>query len=118
LSVADRCVLPLPLRHRKELEVPAVRTLARSGPLLPRRTHRGRHQHRRRQHLPPHARCDAHQPAQALSLDAIAESTIEDAQLDMLSARPIAQRHAMPTWKRGDEFKAARQRALAALDGR
>lgn len=46
------------------------------------------------------------------------DGMIEDAQLDRLSGRPIAQGHAMPTWKRADEFKAARQHALAALDGR
>jgi hypothetical protein len=39
---------------------------------------------------------------------------IEDAQLAMLSAWLVAQADAMPTWKPGDEFEAARKRALAA----
>ena len=43
---------------------------------------------------------------------------IQDAQLAMLSAWLIAQADALPTWKPGDEFAAARQRALAALDGK
>ena len=39
---------------------------------------------------------------------------IEDAKLDMLSAGwLIAQADAMPTWNPGDEFEAARKRALA-----
>ena len=36
------------------------------------------------------------------------------AQLAMLSAWLVAQADAMPTWKPGDEFEAARKRALAA----
>ena len=40
---------------------------------------------------------------------------IEDAQRDMLLAWLIAQAQAMPSWKPGDEFEAARTRALAAL---
>ena len=40
---------------------------------------------------------------------------IEDAKLDMLSAWLVAQADAMPTWNPGDEFEAARKRALAAV---
>ena len=40
---------------------------------------------------------------------------VEDAQLELLSAWLIAQSDVMPTWKPGDEFEAARKRALAAL---
>jgi hypothetical protein len=40
---------------------------------------------------------------------------IEDAQLDMLAGWLIAEAPAMPVWKAGDEFEAARKRALAEL---
>jgi Zn-dependent M28 family amino/carboxypeptidase len=43
------------------------------------------------------------------------DGMIEDAQLELLSAWLIAQADAMPAWKPGDEFEAARKRALAAL---
>jgi len=43
---------------------------------------------------------------------------IEDAQLVMLSTWLIAQADALPTWKPGDEFEAARKQALAAVAGR
>jgi Zn-dependent M28 family amino/carboxypeptidase len=58
-----------------------------------------------------------HQPSDRLDGSWNFDGMIEDAQLDMLSAWLIAQADAMPTWKPGDEFEAARQRALAALDG-
>ena len=57
-----------------------------------------------------------HQPSDRLDGSWNFDGMIEDAQLDMLSAWLIAQADAMPTWKPGDEFEAARQRALAALD--
>jgi hypothetical protein len=45
------------------------------------------------------------------------DGMIEDAQLAMLSAWLTAQADAMPAWKPGDEFDAARKRALAAAGG-
>ena len=42
---------------------------------------------------------------------------IEDTQLAMLSAWLVAQADALPAWKPGDEFEAARKRALAAVGG-
>jgi Zn-dependent M28 family amino/carboxypeptidase len=56
-----------------------------------------------------------HQPADKLDGSWNFDGMIEDAQLDMLSAWLIAQADALPTWKPGDEFEAARKRALAAL---
>ena len=56
-----------------------------------------------------------HQPADKLDGSWNFDGMIEDAQLDMLSAWLIAQAPGMPTWKPGDEFEAARQRALAAV---
>jgi Zn-dependent M28 family amino/carboxypeptidase len=58
-----------------------------------------------------------HQPSDRLDGSWNFDGMIEDAQLDMLSAWLIAQADAMPSWRSGDEFEAARQRALAALDG-
>jgi hypothetical protein len=45
------------------------------------------------------------------------DGMIQDAHLDMLSAWLIAQADAMPAWKPGDEFEAARKQAVAALAG-
>ncbi|HEX7199367.1 MAG TPA: M28 family peptidase, partial [Dongiaceae bacterium] len=51
-----------------------------------------------------------HQPGDRLEPNWNFDGMIEDAQLDMLSAWVIAQADAMPTWKPGDEFEAARTR--------
>jgi len=59
-----------------------------------------------------------HQPSDRLDGGWNFDGMIEDAQLDMLCAWLIAQAAAMPAWKPGDEFAAARARALAALDGK
>jgi hypothetical protein len=40
---------------------------------------------------------------------------VEDAQLGFYSGWLIAQADAMPTWKPGDEFEAARKKALAEV---
>jgi Zn-dependent M28 family amino/carboxypeptidase len=58
-----------------------------------------------------------HQPGDKLDDSWNFEGMIQDAQLYMLSAWVIAQAQEMPTWKPGDEFAAARQRALQALPG-
>ncbi len=56
-----------------------------------------------------------HQPGDKLEPGWNFDGMIEDAQLDMLAAWVIAQNDALPTWKPGDEFEAARARALAAV---
>src|SRR5262249_22636069 len=56
-----------------------------------------------------------HPPADRLDDSWNFDGMIEDAQLYMLSAWLIAQADSMPIWKPGDEFEAARKRALAAL---
>ncbi|MBS0365057.1 MAG: M28 family peptidase [Proteobacteria bacterium] len=55
-----------------------------------------------------------HQPSDKLDASWNFDGMIEDARLDLLSAWLIAQADAMPTWNPGDEFEAARKRALAA----
>jgi len=59
-----------------------------------------------------------HQPADKLDGNWNFDGMIQDAQLDMLSAWLITQADAMPAWKSGDEFEAARKQALGALPGK
>jgi hypothetical protein len=40
---------------------------------------------------------------------------IEDARLDFLAGWLVSQADAMPTWNPGNEFEAARKKALAAV---
>jgi Zn-dependent M28 family amino/carboxypeptidase len=56
-----------------------------------------------------------HQPSDKLDGTWNFDGMIEDAQLDMMSAWLIAQAESLPTWKPGDEFEAARKKALAEL---
>ena len=56
-----------------------------------------------------------HQPSDRLDDSWNFDGMIEDAQLAMLSAWLVAQADALPAWKPGDEFEAARKRALAAV---
>jgi Zn-dependent M28 family amino/carboxypeptidase len=56
-----------------------------------------------------------HQPADKLDGSWNFDGVIEDAQLAMLSAWLIAQADTMPSWNPGDEFAAARKRALAEV---
>jgi len=58
-----------------------------------------------------------HQPSDRLDGSWNFDGMIEDAQLAMLSAWLVAQADALPTWKPGDEFEAARKQALAAVGG-
>jgi Zn-dependent M28 family amino/carboxypeptidase len=58
-----------------------------------------------------------HQPSDRLEGSWNFDGMIEDAQLAMLAAWLVAQADAMPAWKPGDEFEAARKRALAAVGG-
>ncbi|MGP8032651.1 MAG: M28 family peptidase [Steroidobacteraceae bacterium] len=54
-----------------------------------------------------------HQPADKLDGSWSFDGMIEDAQLDFMAGWLIAQTDAMPSWKPGDEFEAARKRALS-----
>jgi Zn-dependent M28 family amino/carboxypeptidase len=55
-----------------------------------------------------------HQPSDRLTPDWNFDGMIEDAQLGFHLGIALAQADKMPTWNHGDEFEAARQRALAA----
>jgi Zn-dependent M28 family amino/carboxypeptidase len=54
-----------------------------------------------------------HQPSDKLEDNWNFDGMIQDAQLYMLTGWLIAQADALPTWNHGDEFEAARKRALA-----
>jgi hypothetical protein len=56
-----------------------------------------------------------HQPSDKLDGSWNFDGMIDDAQLNLLAGWIIAQADALPTWKPGDEFEAARKRALAEL---
>jgi len=58
-----------------------------------------------------------HQPSDKLDDTWNFDGMIENAQLDFLAGWLIAQADTLPSWKPGDEFEAARKRALAALGG-
>jgi Zn-dependent M28 family amino/carboxypeptidase len=57
-----------------------------------------------------------HQPGDKLDDTWNFDGMIENAQLGFYSGWLVAQADAMPTWNAGDEFEAARKKALAALD--
>ncbi|HLX06316.1 MAG TPA: M28 family peptidase [Thermoanaerobaculia bacterium] len=59
-----------------------------------------------------------HQPSDKLEPDWNFDGMIEDAQLGFHLGVALAQADQMPTWNHGDEFEAARGRALAAATGR
>jgi len=56
-----------------------------------------------------------HQPSDKLESSWNFDGMVEEAQLDFFAGYLVAQAQAMPTWKPGDEFEAARKRALAEL---
>jgi len=56
-----------------------------------------------------------HQPGDKLDDTWNFDGMVEDAQLGFYSGWLIAQADAMPAWKPGDEFEAARKKALAAV---
>ena len=56
-----------------------------------------------------------HQPSDKLEDGWNFDGMIEDAQLDLYAGWLVAQADALPTWNPGDEFAAARQRAIAEL---
>jgi len=58
-----------------------------------------------------------HQPSDKLDDTWDFDGMIEDAQMNLMTGWLIAQADAMPSWKPGDEFEAARKRALTAAAG-
>jgi Zn-dependent M28 family amino/carboxypeptidase len=58
-----------------------------------------------------------HQPSDKLDDTWNFDGMIEDAQMNLISGWVIAQADAMPRWTPGDEFEAARKRALSAARG-
>ncbi len=58
-----------------------------------------------------------HQPSDKLDGTWNFDGMIEDAQMDLMDGWLIAQADAMPSWNPGDEFEAARKRALSAAAG-
>ncbi len=59
-----------------------------------------------------------HQPSDRLDGSWTFDGMIEDAQLDFIAGWLITQEDAMPTWRAGDEFEAARKRALIGAAGK
>jgi Zn-dependent M28 family amino/carboxypeptidase len=57
-----------------------------------------------------------HQPSDELRDTWNFDGMIEEAQLGLYSGWIISQTDALPTWNKGDEFEAARQKALAAAN--
>jgi len=58
-----------------------------------------------------------HQPSDVLTPDWNFDGFVEDTQLLLHLALKIANAPAMPVWKEGDEFEAARKKSLEALKG-
>ncbi|HYH46000.1 MAG TPA: peptidase M28, partial [Thermoanaerobaculia bacterium] len=54
-----------------------------------------------------------HQPSDEIDPDWTYDAVIEDARLGFLAGVAIAQDDKLPTWVPGDEFEAARKKALA-----
>jgi Zn-dependent M28 family amino/carboxypeptidase len=59
-----------------------------------------------------------HQPSDRLDGSWNFDGMIEDAQLDFIAGWLVTQEDGMPTWRPGDEFEAARKRALIAAAGK
>jgi Zn-dependent M28 family amino/carboxypeptidase len=56
-----------------------------------------------------------HQPSDEVTDAWLYDGMIEDAQIGFYAAWLVAQAPALPTWNKGDEFEAARLKALAEL---
>jgi len=56
-----------------------------------------------------------HQPSDQIGPNWVFDGMVEDAQLGFWTAYLVANADAMPTWTPGDEFEAARKKAIAAL---
>ena len=61
---------------------------------------------------------DYHQPSDELHDDWNLAGAVEDTQLLFYLGVRVANTVPLPTWRPGDEFEAARKKALAALAGR
>ena len=61
---------------------------------------------------------DYHQPSDELDASWNFDGMIEDAQLAFYCGAALAQADAMPAWNAGDEFEAARKKALAEAAGK
>jgi Zn-dependent M28 family amino/carboxypeptidase len=60
---------------------------------------------------------DYHQPSDEWAPDWNYDGMVEDAKVGFYCGLSIATADAMPTWNQGDEFEAARKKALAAVEG-
>jgi Zn-dependent M28 family amino/carboxypeptidase len=60
---------------------------------------------------------DYHQPSDEITPEWNFTGMIEDAQLIFLVGASVAETTAMPEWNRGDEFEAARKKAIAEAEG-
>ena len=58
---------------------------------------------------------DYHQPSDELKSDWDLSGAVEDIRLDFWLGVKVADLDRMPEWNRGDEFEAARKKALAAV---
>jgi Zn-dependent M28 family amino/carboxypeptidase len=58
---------------------------------------------------------DYHQPSDELRSDWDLSGAVEDIRLDFWLGVKVANADRMPEWNRGDEFEAARKKALAAV---
>ena len=68
--------------------------------------------------LDVYTREDYHQPSDEYDAALELRRLVEDAQVGFYVALAIAERDAMPVWNPGDEFEAARKKALAAAERR
>jgi Zn-dependent M28 family amino/carboxypeptidase len=58
---------------------------------------------------------DYHQPSDELTSDWDLSGAVEDVRLDFWLGVKVADANRMPEWNKGDEFEAARKKALAAV---
>ena len=57
-----------------------------------------------------------HQPSDEIADDWVLTGAVEDVQLMYLVGHIVADQDAMPVWNKGDEFEAARKRALGKTE--
>jgi len=69
-----------------------------------------------REQVDAYTRQHYHQPSDELSDAWNFDGLVQDARLGFLAGLIVANQDEMPTWNPGDEFEAARQEALSALD--
>ena len=59
-----------------------------------------------------------HQPSDEFDPSWTYDGMIEDAQLGFYAGLSVAENPTLPAWNPGDEFEAARKKALAAVQGK